>query len=231
MKSSNLAPSATVLLALAACATPGGPPLFEIAPRINATLESQDVVLGPGDSIGVVFPLRVELNQEVTIQPDGYATFLFVDRMHVAGLRPDQLDERLTEAYGSEVDSPELSVDVVELAERSVSMLGEVKTPSVVEVAPDGRLSLVEAFARVGGPRDDTGYLASTVLVRWDADAQVQRTWIFDATPETWQGPNVLYLQPWDVVYVPPKPVVRVSTWLDLYIRRLIPFPRIFPVP
>jgi protein involved in polysaccharide export with SLBB domain len=218
-------------LSLAACATPKGPPISQVANRINATLTpSGAVTLSPGDTIEVRFPYSSEWNQEVTIYPDGNASFLRLDKLPVAGLLLEQLDEQLTAAYAPYIENPELTVILRSLAARSVTIAGEVASPGAIDLPPNGRLTLVEAFSRAGGHRKDTAYLGNTILIRWDPQQQKQVSFTIDARPEHWVHEEPIYLQHYDIVYVPNTPVDEVNIWIDKYIRQMLPVPFFLPI-
>ena len=61
------------------------------------------------------------------------------------------------------------------------------------------------------------------ILERWGS-----RTTI-DAREENWGGAEPLFLQAYDVVWIPNTPIDEVGIWIDNYIRRMIPFPYIVP--
>lgn len=214
-----------VLLFSIGCSLPGGPPLPKIADEVNSTLEPKAVILAPGDLIEVKFPYAETWTHEVEVRPDGRAAFLGIDSVAVAGLTPEQLDERLTQAYTGILPKPDLTVNLKRAAARFMTILGEVAEPGSLEIPPDGRLTLVEAFARAGGQLKATAHLGSTVLVRWDAANQRQRAWTIDARPRHWKADRVVFLQPYDLVYVPNTTIDDVNIWVDQYIRRMIPLP------
>lgn len=214
-----------LLLSLGGCETSGGPNLTEIAESVNATLEPNVVVFNVGDEIEVRFPYAETWNQTVTIAPDGSASFMAIGRLIVAGMSPGTLNQSLREAYALVLENPELDVVVRGLAARTVYVMGEVEEPGAIVLEADRRLTLLEAIAAAHGHKKETAYLAHTLLVRWNASTGRQLAWVIDASPEFWQGAVPLYLQPYDVIYVPNTPVDKVAIWLDNYIRRMIPFP------
>ena len=110
-------------------------------------------------------------------------------------------------------------------AVQSISILGEVEEPGAIDLEPGRRLTLVEAIARAGGFDKATAYLASVVLVRWDPRNQQQVAWTIDARPRWWGKEKTVFLQPYDLVYVPNTPIDDVGIWVDNWIRRLIPIP------
>ena len=214
------------LLFIASCATAGGPPIDEQAREINATLDSSETAIGPGDTLSVIFPHETDWDQpEVRVQEDGYASFLGIGKIPVAGLFTDLLESRLSESYTGLVGRPELTVSIKERMPASVSILGEVGAPGEIAVGADRRLTLVDAIARAGGFHKATAHMSNLLLVRWDAREQRQLAWKIDARPQHWGKRDTIFLQAYDVVYIPNTPIDKVDIWIDNYIRRILPFP------
>ncbi len=222
----------TLLLALCACQSSGGPSLSRIATEINSTLEPNTIVLAVGDEIEVRFPYAPTWNQEVEIVADGSASFLVIGRLIVAGMSTGQLKEALSGAYAPVFEGHELDVVVKTRGARKVYVMGEVKEPGEFELESDHRLTVLDALARAGGPLKESAYLAHLLLVRWSASTGKQLTWTIDAREKYWTGSEPVYLQPYDLVFIPNTPVDEVAIWVDNYIRRMIPFPYlIYPSP
>lgn len=217
------------LLALGACQSAGGPPLSKIAPEINATLEPETVVLAVGDQLAVRFPYSPTWNQDVEIASDGSASFMAIGRLIVAGLSLGQLKDSLGRSYSPVFENHELDVVIKARGARKVYVMGEVNSPGEFELDANRRLTLLDALARAGGPKKESAYLAHTLLVRWSAGTGKQLAWTIDAREEHWKGPEPLYLQPFDLVFVPNTPIDAVGIWVDNYLRRMIPFPYIIP--
>jgi polysaccharide export outer membrane protein len=221
-----------LFLFLAACSsTPKGTPLEEIAPEINASLSPEAVVLGPGGTLEIQFPRQTEWNHETKIRSDGMASFLSIDDMRVGGLTVAELDHKLTAAYAKVIPSPDLTVLVKELAEqanRNVVVIGEVTRPGLVPMKTP-RLTLVDAIGQAGGPQRKTAELSRLMLVRWMPDVRQQKSWKINASQENWNSKVPIFLQPYDIVYVPSTAVTKVNQWIDQYIRQMIPFPYLFP--
>jgi protein involved in polysaccharide export with SLBB domain len=221
-------PIALVVLLLVVCSgckTQGGPPLTEIAEAINSTLQPNEAVLAPGDQISVRFPFSPTWDQTLQLTPSGTASFMGIGDLHVAGMTVSSLRSNLMEAYSYVIENPDLNVELTTVAARTVYVMGEVLSPGEFLVGADRRLTLIEALARAGGPRKETAYLEHTLLVRWSAKTGQQMAWKLDATEDYWTGSVPLYLQPYDVVFIPNTPVDEVAIWVDNHIRRMIPFP------
>ena len=225
------------------CSTAKGPSISKIAPVINATLRKGENVIEPGDLISVRLISEdspgvgavstdpaFQLNQDVTVQADGRASFIGLDDMPVAGLLPAVLDELLTQRYTGLLDEePILSVVIAQQVPRTVTVFGEVLLPSLVLVPPDGRLSLVDALGRAGGPSTRTAWLSNTLLLRWDPETETHTAWKIDARRKHWATDEAVILQPRDVVFVPNTNIDHVGIWVENFIRRMIPLPNIFP--
>ena len=216
-----------LLTVLGACESPGGLPLPQIAEMVNSTLEPDTVLLAVGDQIEVRFPYAPTWNQALEISPDGSASFMGIGRLVVTGQSVGTLKQKLQDAYKLVLENPELDVVVRSLASRTVYVMGEVREPGALTLAPDRRMTLLEAIAAADGPRKESAYLAQTLLIRWSASTGRQLSWVMDAREEHWTGSVPLYLQPYDVVFIPNTPIDDVDIWVDNYIRRMIPFPYI----
>ena len=216
-----------VLLVCSGCALPT---LQEIAPEINATREPSPVFLIPDDQIEVTFPATPEFDHTVTVRGDGRVSFHFLEEMVVAGMTMAQLSETLTAAYqdsGTIAPDDTLSVNLTGLAVRRAVIMGEVRSPGVVDIE-GGHLSLIEAIGKAGGPVKASADLSEALLVRWmPRDGEV-RTWQFDASYANWVSGTPVLLQAHDVVYIPNSTIDEIGIWVDNYIRRMLPIP-IFP--
>ncbi|MEZ5978694.1 MAG: polysaccharide biosynthesis/export family protein [Planctomycetota bacterium] len=210
---------------LQGCSLPGGPPIGALAAEVNATLANETFVVAPSDVLQVRFRQAAEYDQEVGVAPDGTGDFLDVGSVHVSGYSLEQIRDLLADAYAERTNGDSPSVSILEASPRTVTVMGEVGAPGEVALGPDQRLTLVEAIGQAGGFRRNTAWLSNTLLVRWDAEAGRQLWWRIDARPSHWDTETPMYLQAFDVVYVPNTNIDHVDIWVDNFIRRLIPLP------
>ena len=101
-----------------------------------------------------------------------------------------------------------------------VWVTGEVKRPGPVQMT--GRMTLLEAIADVGGGVRPTADLCCVVVVRQGPRYSYGCVVNLKETLEGKQTP-VFYLQPRDVVYVPPTAITQVDDWVDQYLNKLVP--------
>ena len=214
-----------VAMAASSCAFARGPSIGKLSEQINATRFDQ-VPIAVGDTLEVRFAYHEDWDQEVVVQPNGQASFkAIVSEVPVAGFTSEQLVERLEDAYSSVLEGASLNVVVRERAGHSVTVMGEVAQPGEIEIGADRRLTLIEAIGQAGSFNLRSAYLSATLLVRWDPIQQKQLSWRIDARPQHWNAEVPIFLQPFDVIYIPNTPVWGVGIWVDNWIRRMIPLP------
>lgn len=225
------------LAVTAACHSPQGPPIHEIAAEINATLAPIEETIVPGDVLDITVVNfteieRPDLSQQVTVPLDGRIQLPGVGVIRAAGRAPAEVGEVLAEAYAPSFGgvAPGVSVGFVTQATRTFHVLGAVKRSGEYPLEADGRVTLIEAFARAGGVTYLSSYLGNVLIVRWDSERQRQVSWVVDARAKWWDRGQTILLQPNDLVWVPDTTISKVNTWIDRYIVRNIPFPR-FIVP
>lgn len=108
-----------------------------------------DFVIGPEDVLGVVFWRETELSGDVTVRPDGRITLPVLGEMVAAGLRPDELQKRITDAAAKYLTDPNVAVVVRAINSRKVFVTGRVTTPGAhALVAP---LTVLQAISLSGG--------------------------------------------------------------------------------
>ncbi len=224
--------SAVLTFVLAGCSATGYS-ITELAANINATLDTGQRLVTPGDTIRLSFLQTREYNQDARVRPDGKAVFTGIDEVECVGLSVTQLDERLTRLYASKNVTAEMSVEVLAASGDGVTdaafVIGEVQRPGPVSLV--GRTwTLTEAIGAVGGHLKATANLRNTILVRRLATGEM-RSWRLDADIYRWGDHPPIWLQARDIVFVPNTAIDEVDIWVDKYIRQMIPLPALFPAP
>jgi len=156
------------------------------------------------DRLGIddVFEIRVfnegELTGPYRVSAEGTIDFPMAGRIHVAGLRLEEVQELLvTKLKAGYMKDPQVSVMIRSWNSRKVSVLGQVTKPGSVDYFP--RMTIVDAIALAGGftPIADK----NTVNLRREVSGKVE-TKIFPVSDiSEGRAPNVSVL-PGDVVVV-----------------------------
>ena len=147
-------------------------PINEVASATNdriaqlaqaSEIKQGEYVIGAGDLLGVeVFDVP-ELSRDTRVSETGYISLpLLPSKIRAQGLTPFQLQDKLAELLQTNglVTTPEVTVTIKEQHGQPITVIGEVKSPQVIQSL--GKTTLIEALSRSGGVADDAG---NTVLV------------------------------------------------------------------
>jgi len=137
---------------LAACTAPVPLPP---APRLSQPPTGEVSQLNPyklqvGDTLDIKFPLNPELNEQVTVAPDGTISTAFTTGVPAYGETMSELAAKLRQDYKANLSDPRLSVILRSFAPNRVYVAGEVNSPGeFITVGPN--LTVSQAIARAGG--------------------------------------------------------------------------------
>jgi len=107
-------------------------------------------VIGASDILKVSVWKNPELTVEgVPVRPDGKISTPLANDVQAAGLTPLQLKDVLTQALAEYVTAPDVTVMVVQMNSRRVSVEGEVTRGGPVPLSADTRV--VDALTAAGG--------------------------------------------------------------------------------
>jgi polysaccharide export outer membrane protein len=152
------------------------------------------------DELLLSFPLTPELNQTVTVQPDGYINLQNGRSVHAQGLSVPELADAIKASYAGILHNPIVNVDLKDFQKPFFTVSGQVGKPGQYELRAD--ITVAEAIAVAGG-------LAPT------AKSQI---FLFHRTSDQWfevkkvnlkdvmHGKNVnedAVLKPGDMIFVP----------------------------
>lgn len=186
------------------------------------TYPLKEYFIQTGDQLDIKFFYNPELNETVTVRPDGRISLQLAPEITAAGLTPAQLTDTLMKNYAKELANPGITVIVRSFSSQRVYVDGEVNRPGMV--AMTGPLTVLQAVAEAGGFKDTA---ASQVLViRKTQDKTPVAIGVdLDDARNAVQGSQDILLAPYDVVHVPKSRVANVNKFVDQYIRRNIPIP------
>lgn len=207
---------------------PPQPPTSAQAQRARIPLPTQQTyVLASGDEIEVGFFRTPELNTREIIRPDGGISLLGLSNprgreVQAANLTVHQLRDELRVVYRSELKDPDISVVVRTFGSNHVYVTGEVGKPGVVPLA--GPMTALQAVLASEGFKS-TSLPTEVLLIRPTG-----------AGKASWQLLNLnkalgaadfsddVALAPHDIIYVPRSHIGNIDEFVDVYIRRLLPF-------
>jgi polysaccharide export outer membrane protein len=101
------------------------------------------------DVLSLKFPISPELNQTVTVQPDGFINLSGAKSVHVEGLTVPQAVGALKDAYSATLRDPLITIDIKDFQKPLFTVTGQVGKPGQYELRQN--TSIIEAIAVAGG--------------------------------------------------------------------------------
>jgi len=178
-----------------------------------------DYRLQPGDEIQVKFFYHPDLNEKLSVGPDGKISLQLIDEVLAAGLTTSQLDDLLTKKYDEHLENFDVTVIVREYAGLKVFVGGEVVNPRLLALR--GNMSVLQSiYAAEGFKR--TAKTENVILLRKGPD-NLPTYMVLDlrSVLSGEQMENDIYLMPSDVVYVPKTGIAKAGEFVDQYMRRV----------
>ena len=169
---------ASALLFISSCATTGYE--FDDPDRQSgaspATTQANAVMeyrIGPADVLSIAIWNHEEMNQTVTVRPDGHVSFPLIGDLPAVGLTPLELQLAMEKALGEYMDiiPGEISVVVDEVHSYTVSVLGEVRLPGRFEF--QSQATVLDALAEAGGLTEFAS--SSNILILRTTNGQTEK--------------------------------------------------------
>jgi polysaccharide export outer membrane protein len=175
-----------------------------------------------GDVVDVKLLLNPELNDQVTVRPDGYISTTVSREVPAYGRTTSELQRDLEKRYSGQLVNPQVSVILRSFAPTRVYVLGEVTSPGeFITVGPS--LTLLQAISRAGGVKNSAGLDKVLILRRGVSNSPVAYLASYnDAVSGRDPGGDVR-LAPYDVVYVPRSGVGDVYLYFQQYVQQFVP--------
>lgn len=215
----------SVATVLAACSqVPTLPPAPAVPTSgIGYSTELEPYRIQVGDVLDVRLLLNPELNEEVTVRPDGHISTTVVTDEAAYGHTVPDLAAALRHDYAQQLQDPHLSVVVKSFAPTRIYVGGEVANPGeFINVGPT--LTLSQAIARAGGLKLMTGDEDKVFIIRRGPHdvAQFYSTRYQDVMWGKDPAADIRLAQ-YDVVYVPRAGIVDVYRFFNQYLQQFVP--------
>jgi protein involved in polysaccharide export with SLBB domain len=197
--------------------TPMGAPGTEVG--LVGPAISEEYIIQPGDLLEIKFFYNSEMNDGMTVRPDGRISMQLIGEVLAAGLSPGDLSNLLRKKYDKELKNPEVTVIVRSFGSR-VYVDGEVKKPGELELLRP--LTVMQAIARSDGLTDRAWKEALIIRRIKGREPLVMKLDLSDVLTGKDFSQDV-GLVPFDIVYIPRSPIANINLWVHQYIRLNIP--------
>jgi polysaccharide export outer membrane protein len=132
-------------------------PLVVDVPRVTTTgtepiaqpVDPHTYLIGPEDVLKIEVFRDMDLSRLVNVRPDGKITLLLVGDLQAEGLTPERLTVQVKEAYAQFMNSPEVTISVMQVNSKSFTITGKVnRTGRMPLVTP---MRIFDALGLAGG--------------------------------------------------------------------------------
>lgn len=218
-----------IVIALASCTS--APPFDAkaVAQEWGAYMQ-RDYVVRAGDSLSVRVDLptsgtetdtQADNVQEVIVSPTGTIDLRRLPGpLQVVGKSVSQVRSLVLEAYKREFNEVRIGVQLTEAALQSIYVCGEVRAPGALPFTPG--MTMTQAISQAGS-FDITIKHRDVRILRINPDG-TQRTFRVNMSAVLLDEQPDFLLLPGDVIYAQTSAIAEVGNWIELYIRRMLPF-------
>ena len=171
--------------------------------------------LRAGDVVELQYRYTPELNQTVTVLPDGFVNLNLVGNVKVSDLTVDQAHDLIVQKAKARLNDPELNLILREFQHPYVVVAGQVTTPGKIELREN--TTAMQAILLAGG------FLASAqsgqVLLfrKINSDTAEVKVLKLGNIHKTDQLERDAQLEPGDMLLVPRNKVEKISRYMKLF--------------
>lgn len=195
-----------------------------------AAYMQRDYVVRAGDTLSVNVDLgdpnaqpsdRAAVPRSLVVSPSGTIDLeRLPGPLQVAGKSVSEVRTLVLEAYRREFNSVRVLVQLTEASAQSVYVCGEVRAPGGIPYRPG--MTMTQAIAQAGSFEITVKHSDIRILrINPDGTQRTFRVNMDRVLLDEW--PDFLLL-PGDVVYAQTSAIADVGNWIELYIRRMLPF-------
>ena len=191
-------------------------------PPLSRSSQPAPYFIQPGDQLDIKFFYNLELNETLTVRPDGKISLQLVDEVQAAGLKPSQLDKVLTEKYAYELKKPVITVIVKSFGGQRIYVGGEVNRQGLITIA--GNMTPLQAVLNAGGFKETANPESTIIIRKGPGNKPVPIAMNLDDAMHGKSGSADFLLQPDDIVYVPKSAIAKANKFVNQYIENLLLF-------
>ncbi len=188
------------------------------ARQIDSTIE--DYYLRTGDILDIKFFVTPELNESVTIRPDGKISLQLIDDVRAEGFTCSELDKILTKEYENQLNKAIITVIVKNFEGQKIYIAGEIKGPG--EIKMTGKLNALQAIFTSGGFTKDANRGEVVIISRGPDNKPVARKVNLRKALKGKLLENEYLLRPFDLVYIPKTRLANINDFTS-HIYSIIP--------
>lgn len=170
-------------------------------PAEDDPLNRETYVIGVTDVLKVDVWRQPELSVEVPVRTDGMISVPLLDDVQAAGLKPQELKEVVARELSEFVSTPDVTIIILQMNSRFVSVIGEVMRPTRIALTQD--LRVVEAITQAGGFTTFADKSDVRIIRRRPGGSEVEYRFDYNAYIRGRAPGTNIPLRPGDTIIVP----------------------------
>jgi polysaccharide export outer membrane protein len=170
-------------------------------------------LLRPGDTLQLQYRLTPDLNQTVSVQPDGYIDLNVAGEVQVAGLTVTQAHDLIVQKESEHLNNPELNLILEEFTRPYVVVAGEVTKPGQIEMRDN--MTALSAILLSGGFTQSAKSGQVIVFRKFNDTIDEVKQLNLTRVNNTLQLEKDMALQPGDLILVPHDKVSRLQHYMQ----------------
>ncbi len=164
------------------------------------TSVDDEYIIGPTDVLEIHVWREPDLSRTIPVRPDGKITLPLLNDVQASGLTPLELRAGIEKRLAEFVESPTVSVAVLEIHSKNIFVLGQVESPGQYPLQQD--LTVLQALSLAGGLAEwaDKG---DVVILRKENGKQSRIKFDYKNVSKGKHLEKNIILQPGDTIIVP----------------------------
>lgn len=168
----------------------------------------------PGDAFDLNFEFSPELNQSITVQPDGYIPLREVGDVYVVGMTVPELTDQVKKSYGKILHDPVITVVLRDFDKPYFVAGGQLARPGKYELRSD--TTLTQAIAIAGGFTQASKH--SQVVLYHKVSPEMYEAKLIDVKKMMSKRDlrEDAHLQSGDMIFVPQNTISKIQKFLPI---------------
>lgn len=183
--------------------------------------------LGPGDKIKIKYFLTRDMDEDLTVSPDGSIAPRAIGQMRVEGTTLAGVQDYIRRESRRELADQKVVVSLEEAVSARVYVGGTVSRPGAYKLTDMGT-SVLQGILLAGGFTDESRTGQVALIRRGPNNEPMLRLINVREVIETGFDANDVPLMTGDIIYVPRSSIAEVNLWIDQFINKVVPFQRQF---
>ncbi|MEP9354267.1 polysaccharide biosynthesis/export family protein [Xanthobacter sp. KR7-65] len=183
--------------------------------------------LGPGDKIKVKYFITRDMDEDLTVSPDGSVAPRAIGQIRVEGTTLSSLQEYIRRESRKELADQKVVISLEEAVSARVYIGGMVAHPGAFKLTDMGT-SVLQGILLAGGFTEESRTGQVALIRRGPNNEPMLRLVNVRDVIQTGFDAGDVPLVSGDIIYVPRSSIAEVNLWIDQFITKVVPFQRQF---